>query len=250
MDRGAHGHFLAEPLDGTVLDVRIAIAERRAAARTKVKLTEERSHLSDSILTHVANLILVANAHGEIVYASPSIREVLGYEPSEALGDGWLRLSRSTEADRLREKSYLARSARGESSPREAPYERRVYDRDGKPHWILWQDARGPQNTLIGIGADVTPWRESQEQLRESEERYARAILGSKDGIWDWDLLGDRVFYSPRWKSMLGFGSSELSDSPKEWISRIHPEDASRFTVNLDRHLDGKAPHFEIEYRM
>jgi diguanylate cyclase (GGDEF)-like protein/PAS domain S-box-containing protein len=88
------------------------------------------------------------------------------------------------------------------------------------------------------------------DALRDSEERYALAVRGANDGLWDWDLKADRVFFSPRWKAMLGFGDADVGDSPREWLDRIHPDDRPPFRRHLDTHLGGGSDHFEFEHRM
>ena len=92
--------------------------------------------------------------------------------------------------------------------------------------------------------------RGSLARLRESEERYALAASGSNDGIWDWDLAADQVFYSQRWKEMLGWRDDEISSRPSEWLDRIHPDDAQHVRGQLDAHLAGFSDHFECEYRI
>ncbi len=87
-------------------------------------------------------------------------------------------------------------------------------------------------------------------RLRESEERYALATRGANDGLWDWDLIQDRVHFSPRWKAMLGYDEDEVGSEPREWLDRVHREDVSRLQEALATHLHGKTPQFECEYRM
>ncbi len=89
-----------------------------------------------------------------------------------------------------------------------------------------------------------------EDALRDSEERYALAVRGANDGLWDWDLEADVVFFSPRWKSMLGFGVEEVGDSPREWIDRIHPDDRPPFRRHLNAHLAGASEQLEFEHRM
>ncbi|MBL8891517.1 MAG: EAL domain-containing protein [Planctomycetaceae bacterium] len=69
--------------------------------------------------------------------------------------------------------------------------------------------------------------------LRYSEERYALAARGSNDGLWDWDIIRSEVYYSPRWKSMLGYSDHEISNSPEEWLSRIHADDLPKFQATF-----------------
>ncbi len=86
--------------------------------------------------------------------------------------------------------------------------------------------------------------------VRESQERYALAVNGAKDGLWDWDLKANRLYFSPRWKSMLGYDSGAIGEQPAEWFERIHPDDQPAVQAALSAHLAGRAPDFESEYRI
>ncbi len=86
--------------------------------------------------------------------------------------------------------------------------------------------------------------------LRVSEQRYALAVSGANDGLWDWDMRANRVYYSPRWKTMLGYVDYEISDAPNEWFQRVHPDDLGQLKMNISAHIKGLADHFECEYRM
>jgi diguanylate cyclase (GGDEF)-like protein/PAS domain S-box-containing protein len=87
-------------------------------------------------------------------------------------------------------------------------------------------------------------------QLAESEERHALALQGANDGLWDWDVRADRLFFSPRWKAMLGYEEPEVGDAPGEWLGRVHPDDRASLTQALDAHLSGASRHFEHEHRI
>jgi diguanylate cyclase (GGDEF)-like protein/PAS domain S-box-containing protein len=86
--------------------------------------------------------------------------------------------------------------------------------------------------------------------LRESEERYALSARGANDGLWVWDLRTADVYYSPRWKSMLGYTDNEIGHSPEEWFSRVHPDDVEILRSAIDLHVRGETPHLESEQRM
>jgi diguanylate cyclase (GGDEF)-like protein/PAS domain S-box-containing protein len=88
------------------------------------------------------------------------------------------------------------------------------------------------------------------DALRESEERYALSARGANDGLWVWDVRESSVYYSPRWKSMLGYADDEIGDSPDEWLSRVHPDDAELLRSALQIHREGGSPHLETEYRI
>ena len=89
-----------------------------------------------------------------------------------------------------------------------------------------------------------------ESALRESEKRYELAVRGANDGLWDWDLQTNKIYFSPRWKSMLGYQDDELGDSPDEWFNRVHPEELERFRLEISAHLEGVTSHCENEYRM
>ena len=125
----------------------------------------------------------------------------------------------------------------------------------------------GAQDFLVKgkVGSDVLlrsiryaiQRQQAEEELRESEERYALAVRGANDGLWDWDLAGDKIYFSPRWKAILGYGESELSSDPGEWLGRVHPDDLSRLRADLEAHIGGDdsrsapfARHWENEHRI
>lgn len=92
--------------------------------------------------------------------------------------------------------------------------------------------------------------QERTAALKLSEERYAVAVRGANDGLWDWDLDTDVLHLSTRWKAILGYDESELADRPESWLERIHPEDAQRVREALAAHLQGRSESFAAEYRL
>jgi diguanylate cyclase (GGDEF)-like protein/PAS domain S-box-containing protein len=102
---------------------------------------------------------------------------------------------------------------------------------------------------LARIATQVSHKR-AHAALRESEARYALAARGTNNGLWDWDLRTDEVFFSPRWKAMLGYEEEALGTSPDEWLRRVHPDDILRVQTALDAHRQGCTPHFESEHRL
>ena len=89
-----------------------------------------------------------------------------------------------------------------------------------------------------------------EDALRDSEERHALTVDGANDGIWDWDLRIDEVYYLPRWKSMLGLADTEVPGSPDAWFSRVHAEDVEGLRREIERHLAGETDHFSHEHRI
>jgi diguanylate cyclase (GGDEF)-like protein/PAS domain S-box-containing protein len=92
--------------------------------------------------------------------------------------------------------------------------------------------------------------KRAEQALRESEERYALAARGANDGLWDWNLVQNSIYFSPRWKSMLGYQEAEIGDDPEEWFNRVHEADREQLRRRITDHLNGGTPHFESEARM
>ena len=83
-------------------------------------------------------------------------------------------------------------------------------------------------------------------RLAESEERHALALQGANDGLWDWDVRADRLYFSPRWKAMIGYPEAEIGDAPGEWLGRVHPDDRAGLTQALEGHLSRRHPALRV----
>jgi len=90
----------------------------------------------------------------------------------------------------------------------------------------------------------------ADDALRESEERYALAVAGANDGLWDWNLITDRVYFSPRFLAILGFGPGELAGTITAWLDRVAADDRPALEAALQAHLAGESEQFEHEHRV
>jgi diguanylate cyclase (GGDEF)-like protein len=90
----------------------------------------------------------------------------------------------------------------------------------------------------------------AQEALKTARDRFELAVRGSNDGIWDWDVRTGRVYYSHRWKAMLGLPDDAVSESLDAWLVRVHPDDADRLRAQLAAYAGSGAGLFESEYRI
>jgi len=97
---------------------------------------------------------------------------------------------------------------------------------------------------------EITERHRVEEALRQSQERYSLAVEGSKDGIWDWDMKTQQVYYSSRWKMMLGYMEEEISSSVNEWFNRVYIEDRSALSEAIRAHIRGETSHLENEHRL
>ncbi|WP_322744953.1 PAS domain-containing protein [Leptolyngbya ectocarpi] len=103
---------------------------------------------------------------------------------------------------------------------------------------------------VLLIANDISDRIAEREKLRQSEERWQLALQGNNDDIWDWNIAAGQIFYSVRWKNMLGYDDSEIGHQKSEWERRLHPEDRDRVLQATQAHLDRHTPFFTEEYRL
>lgn len=104
--------------------------------------------------------------------------------------------------------------------------------------------------TVSKLLEEIGERKRTEQALRKSEERYALAIAGANDGIWDRDFETGEVHFSPRWKSILGYEDHEIPNDVTEWKSRIHGDDYPRVMNSLTGYLEGQLQSYEVEFRL
>ena len=90
----------------------------------------------------------------------------------------------------------------------------------------------------------------AEQDLRDFKERNDLATYAANDGMWDFDVRTNSVYFSPRWKTMLGYGQDELNDSVPDWRNLVHPDDMARVQAKIREHLESKTEIFESIHRM
>jgi two-component system, cell cycle sensor histidine kinase and response regulator CckA len=121
---------------------------------------------------------------------------------------------------------------------------RQVYDRG---QVTRREEGRAVHST--GMVMDVTAQRQVEKELRESKERYEAAIRGSDAGLWDWNIRNDVIFFSPRYKQLLGFTEQEFPNGKSSFVKVLHPEDRAFVERAFIRHVKDREP-FNVEYRL
>ncbi len=140
--------------------------------------------------------------------------------------------------------------------------------RTGKPHNLVFDiELKGVQvsfewrlypeigttddvESVIGVARDVTEARESQEALLQSEERLNLALNAANLGLWDWNLKNNKVYFSPIWMSMLGYGPDELPQEFETWSQLLHPDDRDKTIGLVQSSIREREESFEIEFRL
>jgi PAS domain S-box-containing protein len=111
-------------------------------------------------------------------------------------------------------------------------------------------DAQGRVIQYLGVLNDATLRVKAEQALADAEERWKFALEGSGDGVWDHDSETGTMFYSVRWKDMLGHADDEIGHSVDEWRQRVHPDDLQRVVEAVDAYRRGATDFYRGEYRL
>ena len=193
----------------------------------------------------------MADLDGRIAYANPALCRLMGEEnPEDVIGKNIVAYYPEEYMRRRREEMIPALL-------REKDWhtETWVLQRHGKPISIqqtssLIRDESGnPLRTAVVI-SDITQRKQAEEALRRSEERYDLAVRGAGVGIWDWDILTGKVYFSPRWRMLFGYDEHEIGGSIEDYTSLIHPDDRESALKFRSDFLAGTSPTGTKEFRL
>jgi PAS domain S-box-containing protein len=227
--------------------------QRRQAEDALRRQTE----ILQSILNSMSEGVVVADEAGRYLLINPAGARVVGADATgktlrEAITDQKIYLPDQVTPCPP-EDLPLMRAIRGQAVDDAELFLRDAAHPDG-----IWlglsarplRDERGDLKGGVVVFRDVTERKRAEEELRRSRERFELAVAGSQDGLWDWDLGTDEVYFSPRWKSILGYEDHEIANHVDEWIRRLHPDESERVLAANYAHIHGTTPHYEYEYRL
>ena len=137
--------------------------------------------------------------------------------------------------------------------PVEDLLEQRFIRVDGTEVWVETAGEpifyEGKSSALVFV-RDISHRKEVEQALRESEARWQFALEGTGDGLWDWHLKPNEIFFSDQWKRMLGYEPEEVPNRFSEWQTRVHPEDLDQALADVQKHLDGETAIYLNEHRL
>ena len=212
---------------------------------TKRKRTEEALRTSEALLAVASNLPIVVFAldrEGVFILSEGQGLTGLGMRPGEAVGKPVSEVY--SKAPQILDN--IRRALGGEAFSETVAVGSLAFQTCYSP----LRDSSGNVTRVLGVAVDTSRRTQAEHQLRMSEERWELALRGNNDGLWDWNARTDEVFFSRRWKQMLGFEDHELENSTAQWEARIHPDDLVRVQAHLQKHLRHETDFYTNEYRL
>ncbi len=248
------GQFLR--LDGNPIEVELTAHPFLHAGEQAVQMVfrdvSERRQMEAALQTSEERLRTVAanapivlfalDRSGVFTLSEGKGLNALGVKPGEAVGRSVFELYRNVPAIT----SNIRRALAGEAFSASVEVAGLFFESWYSP----LRDQNGAVNGVIGVAVDITARKLAERKLHTSEERWHLAVRGNNDGLWDWDAVTDTVFFSPRWKQMLGFKDDEIENRTGEWERRVHPDDFPRVQRELQDHLAHKTDFYATEYRI
>lgn len=208
--------------------------------------------LCSTLINSIRGIVWECDARTfRFTYVSPQAERILGHPCRRWIDepDFWLDHIHPDDAGWC---SAFCREATEKGEDHEFEY--RMMAADGRIVWfhdiVTVSTDREGSGRLRGIMIDITEAKDAEMKLRISEERFRLAMQGANDGIWDWDLLTGVVYFSPRWKSMLGYADDELGNHFETWARLVHPDDRETTLGLVRAYIEGRADRFETEMRM
>jgi PAS domain S-box-containing protein len=210
--------------------------------------------------------IVATNNLGIVTLFNSGAENILGYQADEIVGKETPERWHTPEEITARVKEMFIRTGRSLNGFAAVVEPVRTNRSDSNEWTIIRKDGRRVKVNLVvtaihnsmqeitgflGMAIDITARREMELALRTSERRLQYAITATSDSVWEWDLLTNETYFSPRWYDMLGYTDRELPMVFKTWQELCHPDDLPRITNQLTGIIQsptGKS--FEMEYRL
>ena len=190
---------------------------------------------------------VIVDKHGNISNINHASEQYLGKPPQEIIHQPVHPLFHP--ANLSEEECELCQAIKQGDS-----FENRVVAFPVIEHWFLVSQSiiktGESTNGFVQLFTDITDQKVAEDALRLSEQRFGLAIKGTNDGLWDWDLKTNEVYFSPRWKEMVGYSDSELENQFSTWEELVDPEGQAETMSLIEELLIGKRTSFDTEFRM
>lgn len=224
------------------------LIEQRSNYERKIKESEQifRGAIENSVLG-----MSLHKTNGQWMAVNKALCDMLGYSEAELLR---MNFREVTHPDDLNN-SQMVVDQLVSGVKNTCQIEKRYIRKSGDIIWAMLsisavRDEQGKILYFITQIENIDKRKRIEKALQDSEQRWKFALDGGIQGVWDWNVPENRVYYSRTWIKMLGYDEEEISDNPNEWFSRIHPDDAADVMKKIKAHLDGLTNLYTAEYRL
>src|SRR5579885_2913649 len=234
-------------------DARLVVLETNRDITAR-KRAEEALRASEEKFRTIFNVAAVGIAQtsvpdGRYISVNRRFAEITGYSVEELIGKTFLEITHPE--DRAGNEALYFRTMRSPSS--EYTMEKRYVRKDGSVVWAnvtisFVRDESGAPLYTIGVIEDITERKLARMALEESEQRQRLAVDAGRIGLWDWDVVNNRVNWSDRIYEFHGIPPGGFSGKVQDFISLIHPEDRDRVWERIQCALAGEP--YQIEFRV
>lgn len=226
----------------------VSLLQKQSDATSKE--LEETTRFLESLIQNLPVILFVKEARNlRFVRLNSAAEKFFGNRECDFLGKSDYDFFPKEQADFFTSKDRAVLDGKQavliEKEPIETPQGTRYLQTRKVPIF----NPQGEPMFLLGISHDITEELRAIELLRESEQRFDLAVRGSSDGIWDWNLLNNAVYYSPVYKAQLGYQDREFPNVLESFTDHLHPEDKERVMAALQRHFDTRCA-YDTEFRM
>ncbi len=217
---------------------------------TEMKCYHEQIKFQAFLLENINCAIGATDFNGRYIYWNKHMETLFQWTKEEIIGKHILEI-RLTEDMKINDSQMFERIQKDGYMEFETNCPRK--DKTFFPAHVIvasLKDENGNIMALVGIHTDISEHKKLEAALKESNERWQYALEGSGDGIWDYNLQTFRVYYSERWKKLLGYEQQDIGCGIDDWIAIIHRDDRQNFSQRLSAHLNNKNDQFICEHRI
>ena len=229
-------------LVGTIRDITV-----RKQAEEGLRESEQRFRAT---FEQAAVGIAHAGLDGRFIRLNQKFCEIVGYNHAELTTKRFLDITYSEDGNIDKQYKDQLLSGEIETYTREKRYVRK----DGSTVWVnltssLVRKPSGEPDYLIKVIQDISDRKRSQEDLKVAKERLELVNYASQDGLWDWNLVTGEIYYSPRWKEMLGYLDYELPNELVSWEKVIFEKDRIAALKLVEDYNCGRVSRFQVTQR-
>ncbi|WP_158413194.1 PAS domain S-box protein [Baaleninema simplex] len=220
----------------------VGVAEDITERKEAEAALQQQTELLQKIFDRLPVAIVAYDSQGQVTLVNRYLEDTLGWSAAEIAEIDLLAQCYPDPNDRQQVLEVMLHKD-------ERWHDFRTRTRDGRILDTSWANVELSDGRSIGIGRDVTEQKRAQAEIARAKERFELVVRASNDGFWDWNLETGEIYYSPRWKEMLGYRDEELENDFSTWEQVIVEEDRITTLELLDEYNAGRIDRFHIVQR-